>query len=128
MALTGREQAVLALHRFGLGPRPSSVVAIASDPRGALLAELDRPGAGLIAGADLQTSAQAFRAVADANAERQAKQVLAMRKQKEIERQQAEGGSMGDGMQEDAAATPPAAMATRGRPSRRSAATSTSRR
>ena len=111
MALTGREQAVLALHRFGLGPRPSSVVAIASDPRGALLAELDRPGAGLIAGADLQTSAQAFRAVADANAERQAKQVLAMRKQKEIERQQAEGGSMGDGMQEAASGTPPAAMA-----------------
>ena len=111
MALTGREQAVLALHRFGLGPQPSSVVAIASDPRGALLAELDRPGAGLIAGADLQTSAQAFRAVADANAERQAKQVLAMRKQKEIERQQAEGGSMGDGMQEAASGTPPAAMA-----------------
>jgi uncharacterized protein (DUF1800 family) len=107
MALTGREQAILALHRFGLGPRPSSVVAIASDPRGALLAELDRPGAGLIAGADLQTSAQAFRAVADANAERQARQVLAMRKQKEIERQQAEGGSMGDGMQQDAAATSP---------------------
>lgn len=111
MALTGREQAVLALHRFGLGPRPSSVVAIASDPRGALLAELDRPGAGLVAGADLQTSAQAFRAVADANAERQARQVLAMRKQKEIERREAEGGSMGDGMEEGASIAPPAAMA-----------------
>ena len=128
MALTGREQAVLALHRFGLGPRPSSVVAIASDPRGALLAELDRPGAGLIAGADLQTSAQAFRAVADANAERQAKQVLAMRKQKEIERQQAEGGSMGDGMQQDAAGDAAGGDGARGAPSRRSAATSTSRR
>ncbi len=107
MALTGREQAALALHRFGLGPRPSSVVAIASDPRGALMAELDRPGAGLIAGPDLQTSAQAFRAVADANAERQARQILAMRRQKEIERRQAEGGAMGDGMQESAAGAPP---------------------
>jgi uncharacterized protein (DUF1800 family) len=109
MALTGREQSVLALHRFGLGPRPSSVTAIASDPRGALLAELDRPGAGLAAGADLQTSAQAFRAVADANAERQARQVLALRRQKEMERREAEGGSMGDGMPESAAGAAPAA-------------------
>lgn len=111
MALTGREQSVLALHRFGLGPRPSSVTAIASDPRGALLAELDRPGAGLVAGPDLQTSAQAFRAVADANAERQARQILALRRQQEEERRQIEGGSMGDGMQQDASAASPSMAA-----------------
>ena len=44
--------AALALHRFGLGPRPGtvpgSIAAVASDPRGALLAELDKPGAGQI--------------------------------------------------------------------------------
>ena len=29
-------EAALALHRFGLGPRPGSIAAIAADPRGAL--------------------------------------------------------------------------------------------
>jgi uncharacterized protein (DUF1800 family) len=42
-----KTQAALALHRFGFGPRAGSIAAIASDPRGALLAELDRKGAGL---------------------------------------------------------------------------------
>ena len=41
MALDSKTQAALALHRFGLGPRAGSVAAIASDPRGALIAELD---------------------------------------------------------------------------------------
>jgi len=57
------------------------------DPRGALLAELDKPGAGVLASASLPTSAQAFRTVADANAERQARQIVAARAQKEAERQ-----------------------------------------
>ena len=43
MALDSRAQAALALHRFGLGPRAGSIAAIASDPRGALIAELDPP-------------------------------------------------------------------------------------
>ena len=46
MALDPKSQAALALHRFGLGPRAGSVAAMASDPRGALIAELDRGGAG----------------------------------------------------------------------------------
>src|SRR5262245_15565223 len=62
MALDPKAEAALALHRFGLGPRAGSVAAIASDPRGALLAELDRAGAGRIAGADLLTSGEAGRA------------------------------------------------------------------
>jgi uncharacterized protein (DUF1800 family) len=53
--------AALALHRFGLGPRSGSVAAIASDVRGALLAELDRPGAGHIDSPDLLTSGIAAR-------------------------------------------------------------------
>ena len=58
-------------------------------PSGALLAELDRPRAGEIAGGSLPGSAQAFRTVADANAERQAKRMLAARAQKEAEKPRA---------------------------------------
>jgi uncharacterized protein (DUF1800 family) len=67
--------AALALNRFGLGPRLGSIAAIADDPRGALLAELDRPRAGELAAVGLPSSAQAFRTVADANAERRARQI-----------------------------------------------------
>src|SRR5204863_78936 len=48
MALDPKAQAALALHRFGVGPRAGSIAAIASDPRGALLAVLDRPRAGRV--------------------------------------------------------------------------------
>jgi uncharacterized protein (DUF1800 family) len=59
MALDPQTEAALALHRFGLGPRAEAIAKIASDPRGALLAELERPGAGLIDDPDLLTSAEA---------------------------------------------------------------------
>src|SRR5919198_5301245 len=62
MALEPKAEASLALHRFGLGPRAGSIAAIASDPRGALIAELDRAGAGRIGAADLLTSGVAARA------------------------------------------------------------------
>jgi uncharacterized protein (DUF1800 family) len=62
MALDAKAQAALALHRFGVGPRAGSIAAMASDPRGALLAELDRPEAGRISDADLLTSGVAARA------------------------------------------------------------------
>src|SRR5919198_1385249 len=62
MALEPKAEAALALHRFGLGPRAGSIAAIASDPRGALIAELDRAGAGRIGAADLLTSGVAARA------------------------------------------------------------------
>jgi uncharacterized protein (DUF1800 family) len=64
MALDSKAQAALALHRFGLGPRTGSVAAIASDPRGALIAELDRAGAGQVAGAELLSGGAAARAAA----------------------------------------------------------------
>src|SRR5262249_34045680 len=62
MALDPTAEAALALHRFGLGPHTGSGAAIASDPRGALLAELDRPGAGQITDTSLMTSGAAMRA------------------------------------------------------------------
>ncbi|HEX3416349.1 MAG TPA: DUF1800 family protein, partial [Stellaceae bacterium] len=66
------QEAALALHRFGFGPRAGSIEAIAADPRGALIAELDRPGAGQITNPDLPTSGAANRAVFEYNAERNA--------------------------------------------------------
>jgi uncharacterized protein (DUF1800 family) len=65
-------EAALALHRFGFGPRAGSIEAIACDPRGALLAELERPNSGLITAGDLPTSSAANRAVFEYNAERAA--------------------------------------------------------
>jgi len=62
MALDSKAEAALALNRFGLGPRTGSIAAIASDPRGALMAELDRPGAGRVANPELMSSAVATRA------------------------------------------------------------------
>jgi uncharacterized protein (DUF1800 family) len=76
--------AVLALHRFGFGPRHGSIAAIASDPRGALLAELERPGAGRLDNAELVSSAVAARQSADdAHARRKA---LFDRRQAELKR------------------------------------------
>jgi uncharacterized protein (DUF1800 family) len=66
------QEAALALHRFGFGPRAGSIEEIAADPRGALTAELDRPGAGQITNPGLPTSGAANRAVFEYNAERNA--------------------------------------------------------
>ncbi|HJU16908.1 MAG TPA: DUF1800 family protein [Stellaceae bacterium] len=66
-------KAALALHRFGFGPRAGTIAAIASDPQGALAAELDRPNAGQIADPGLPSSDAAFRAVFEFNAARRAR-------------------------------------------------------
>src|SRR6185437_14462102 len=90
-AALGREaaaRAVLALNRFGMGPRPGSIEAIPADPREALIAELEHPPAYPAAAAALTPSAKAFRAVADANARRQAKAVLAKRAEDQAKQQQ----------------------------------------
>lgn len=81
MSNSEKAEAVLALHRFGMGPRPGSIAAIGADPRGALIAELDRPLA-LSAAANLPTSAKAYRTVADANARRTARAKQAQQKAK----------------------------------------------
>src|SRR5262245_1983461 len=79
-------QAAIALHRFGLGPRPGSIAAIASDPRGALIAELDRSGIGRIDHPELISSAASSRAAFDARSARQAQRIVAERTKKEAER------------------------------------------
>jgi uncharacterized protein (DUF1800 family) len=91
MTLDPRE-AALALHRFGFGPRAGTIAAIASDPRGALLAELDKPNAGKIPDAGLMSSGAASRMTSDFIAERAAKQKLETKRQeaaKESARQEA---------------------------------------
>src|SRR5258705_6594093 len=77
MALDAKGAAALALHRFGMGPRAGSIAAIASDPRGALLAELDKPGAGQIVNAELLTSAGGSRLNFAYNQQQQAKRIAA---------------------------------------------------
>ncbi len=91
MAMEPTRQAAVALHRFGFGPRPGSIASVASDPRGALLAEIERPAAGQLNHPDLMASAQAARAGYDFRSERQARRIA--------ERQRvAEAGTMGNAM------------------------------
>jgi len=100
MALDRKAEAALALHRFGVGPGFGSIAAIASDPRGALLAELDRAGAGRISSSDLLTSGEAARAAfafqQARRAERQAERAM----------QQANPPGSGSPEMKDQSATP----------------------
>ena len=75
MALDAKGAAALALHRFGFGPRAGSIDAIASDPRGALLAEIEKPGAGQIVNPELLTSVQAARLNFSYTQEQQARRI-----------------------------------------------------
>jgi uncharacterized protein (DUF1800 family) len=84
MTAHGPAAAALALHRFGFGPVGDSIAAIANDPVGALLADLDRPGAGQIA-AILPSSAESARQVSDFQAEQQAQHKLEQRAKQEAD-------------------------------------------
>ena len=93
----GKEAAALALHRFGFGPpglpfAAYSIATLAADPRGALLAELERtkPAAGF---ANLPSSAQAARDISDFRAEEQANKKLAQRVQKENDGREVSAGT-----------------------------------
>ena len=88
MTAGGKEAAALALHRFGLGPAGDGIAAIAADPRGALLADLERPQAGFVA-ANLPSGGELAREVFDFRAEQTAKQKLALRAQKQAEAENA---------------------------------------
>jgi uncharacterized protein (DUF1800 family) len=103
MSSSAKAEAALALHRFGMGPRPGSIAAIETDPRGALIAELERPSAGEMAGL---SSAKAFRAVNDANAKRQAKAIIAKKEQDAKQKQMAEASPMMEAATEGAAQGP----------------------
>jgi len=82
MASDPKSLAAIALHRFGFGPRVGAIASVAGDPRGAILAELDRPGAGRIADADLLTTGEATRAAFDFRQEKKAER-LALRVDRE---------------------------------------------
>jgi uncharacterized protein (DUF1800 family) len=88
MALDPKAEAALALHRFGVSPRPGSIAAIASDPRGALLADLDRVSAGRISDTDLLSSGPAWRAAFAY----QESQRLARRAERAMQQANAQGG------------------------------------
>ena len=115
MADDRTRDAAFALHRFGLGPRPGSIAAIASDPRGALLAELDvrAPAASTIR--ELMTSAQSSRAGFEARAARQrpehrrrARQERSRAHGASARRRHERGGRQDGGSRQDAAAAPQA--------------------
>jgi uncharacterized protein (DUF1800 family) len=97
MSSSAKAEAVLALHRFGMGPRPGSIAAIEADPRGALIAELDRPAATEIAASSLPSSAKAFRTVNEANAKRQAKAIVAKKEQDAKRQQMVDASTMTEG-------------------------------
>lgn len=101
MSNAAKAEVVLALHRFGMGPRPGSIAAIGTDPRGALIAELDRPLA-LTAAAGLPSSAKAYRTVADANARRtaRAKQAQQQAKKQQMAATQIAAGEQGQAQSE----------------------------
>jgi uncharacterized protein (DUF1800 family) len=84
----GKEAAALALHRFGFGPAGQSIAAIAADPQGALLADLERQRAGLVA-SNLPSSGESAREVFDFRAEQAAKKKLALRAEKQAEAENA---------------------------------------
>jgi uncharacterized protein (DUF1800 family) len=94
MSNSAKAEAVQALHRFGMGPRPGSIAVIASDPRGALIAELEQPSAAQLAAPMLPSSAKAFRTVFDANARRRAKAIVATKQEAAKRQQMAEASAM----------------------------------
>jgi uncharacterized protein (DUF1800 family) len=98
MSNSAKAEAVLALNRFGMGPRPGSIAAIEADPRAALIAELDRPLL-LTAAASLPSSAKAYRTVADANAKRAARAKQAQQEAKK-KQQIAAASVMAEGQNE----------------------------
>jgi len=57
------KSAALALHRFGLGPREGSIRRIAGDPRGALLAELQKPNVARVPSAGMMNGGATLRAL-----------------------------------------------------------------
>jgi uncharacterized protein (DUF1800 family) len=101
-------QAALALHRFGFGPRAGGIAAIASDPRGAVLADL-KTGAGQIDNPELMTSGEAARAAFDFRQERKAESVI--ERMQALDAQKNAQPTPGDMAKKDMAAPAPKADA-----------------
>jgi uncharacterized protein (DUF1800 family) len=96
MATDPRSEAVFALHRFGFGPRPGSVATIGSDPRGAILAEIDRPGAAQLPASQLPGSGEAARTAAEVREARRTAR-LAQRNAQEAAKETAPAAPSPDG-------------------------------
>jgi uncharacterized protein (DUF1800 family) len=103
MALDPRAQAALGLHRFGFGPVRGNLGAIASDPRGAILADID-PSRAMATGDGLPDSGTAARAIFDFRAERRAEKKLEERARKVADARRTAGEN---DMETAAAAVPP---------------------
>src|ERR1700736_252972 len=71
MVAAPKSEALFALHRFGFGPRPGSAAAISADPRGALLADIERPGAAALT-VNMPSSGEAARAALEVREARRA--------------------------------------------------------
>src|SRR5437879_10788640 len=111
MALDSKAEAGLALNRFGLGPRTGSIAAIASDPRGALIAELDRQSAGRISNPELMSSGVATRvAFAFQEAQRELRRAAKSAPKESSAPKEAQDSKQDS---KDAAAPPPSAGAAK---------------
>jgi uncharacterized protein (DUF1800 family) len=104
MAIDPKLQAATLLHRFGFAPKSGGLASFYKDPRGALLGDLDRPGAAQIINDDLLSVGEAARATYDFRQERKAER-LARRAGDEIDKAAANAAKEAA---KDAAAMPPA--------------------
>ena len=86
MTADRQREAALALHRFGFGPRGDAIARMSSDPRGAVIADLERADAAPIDESELLNSGEAARAAFDFRQERKAAR-LAERAGQELDRQ-----------------------------------------
>jgi uncharacterized protein (DUF1800 family) len=71
MTADPKSEALFALHRFGFGPRAGAAATIAADPRGALLADIERPDAAALTDS-MPSSGEAARAAFEAREARRA--------------------------------------------------------
>src|SRR5579862_8860590 len=89
--------AALALHRFGFGPKTGSktgsIEAIAPDPMGALVADLEAAKAGQIVNADLASSGAEARTVFEFQAERNAQMNLERRRREAAQGENPDAGN-----------------------------------
>src|SRR6516225_6439538 len=108
MALEGKANAALCLHRFGVGPRAGSIEAITSDPRGALMAEIDAPDAGRISDPTLLTSAEGARAAFKFRQEQRAQRLAARTAREDGAAKTGDGSVAPDMKAPDAASAAPA--------------------
>jgi uncharacterized protein (DUF1800 family) len=104
VTLRGREAAALALHRFGFCPMRDQIAVVANDPRGVLIADLER--AGTVSAGNLPSSTEAARALNEFQAEQQAKRRLEERAKKAAEAKTV--GTAGDEMSSTQASAPAA--------------------